>query len=136
MPARARIYITAAIIAFGIWFVPWVFLLKLGVVRYAAYEADGSGRFWRVSGPLAHYLSPDAEWTPDQAINLSCRAALVAAEDVRFYSHFGVDLRSLWLAARRGTVENETGWGGSSISQQLVKNIFLVRDKTLLRKLR
>jgi penicillin-binding protein 1A len=62
--------------------------------------------------------------------------AFLAIEDRRFYSHSGVDrlavLRALWANARAG----ETVQGGSTISQQLARNLFLTRRQTLNRKLR
>jgi penicillin-binding protein 2A len=64
------------------------------------------------------------------------RNAVVATEDRRFYAHSGVDLisiaRALWKDIRsQGYAE-----GGSTITQQLAKNMFLPMDKTLGRKLK
>ena len=61
--------------------------------------------------------------------------ALVAAEDQRFYEHDGVDplgiVRALW-----NNVRNDDLQGGSTITQQLVKNVYLDDDRTLSRKVR
>jgi len=63
-------------------------------------------------------------------------AALKAVEDRRFESHHGVDpqalLRAIWVNLRSG----EVAQGGSTITQQLVKNYFLDNRRTLWRKLR
>lgn len=63
-------------------------------------------------------------------------AAFLATEDRRFYDHFGVDIRGTLRAAftnyRRGRVVE----GGSTITQQLAKNLFLKPDRTYKRKLR
>jgi penicillin-binding protein 1A len=61
--------------------------------------------------------------------------AVIATEDRRFYSHFGLDpigmARALWVDLRaRGVVE-----GGSTLTQQLAKNVFLSPQRTLMRKL-
>ena len=60
--------------------------------------------------------------------------AVLATEDRRFYSHFGVDpvglARALWRNYRAGAVVE----GGSTISQQLAKNLFLTPDRTIQRK--
>ena len=60
--------------------------------------------------------------------------AVVAVEDRRFYEHHGVDvrgiLRALWTNLRQG----EIAQGGSTLTQQLVKNLYLTRDQTLRRK--
>lgn len=60
--------------------------------------------------------------------------AVVAAEDARFYTHHGID----WTAIREAVEDNlQRGrlWrGGSSITQQLVKNLFMTTHSTFLRK--
>ena len=62
--------------------------------------------------------------------------AVIAIEDRRFYSHFGFDpigfTRAMALNIRKGRLVQ----GGSTISQQLAKNLFLSSDRTITRKLR
>lgn len=62
--------------------------------------------------------------------------AIVANEDIRFYSHLGVDpigiLRALWVNLRYGGVVE----GGSTITQQLARDMFLTQEQTLSRKLK
>jgi penicillin-binding protein 1A len=61
--------------------------------------------------------------------------AVIATEDRRFYSHYGVDpiglLRAAWTNLRAGHVVQ----GGSTITQQLAKNVFLTPERTLSRKI-
>lgn len=63
------------------------------------------------------------------------RHAVLAAEDDRFFEHHGVD----WIGVARAAVMNvataELGQGGSTITQQAARNMFLSLDKTLRRKL-
>ncbi|MDJ0779893.1 MAG: penicillin-binding protein 1B [Gammaproteobacteria bacterium] len=60
---------------------------------------------------------------------------LIAVEDRRFHDHFGVSpqdiLRALWVNLRAG----KTVQGGSTLTQQLAKNMFLTPERTLLRKI-
>ena len=60
--------------------------------------------------------------------------ALIAVEDRNFFSHFGLDpkgiLRALWANLRSGDVIQ----GGSTLTQQLVKNFFLTRERSIGRK--
>ncbi len=62
--------------------------------------------------------------------------AVLAAEDARFFDHRGLSprgmLRALWVNIREGGVRQ----GGSTLTQQLVKNLFLTHERTLGRKLR
>ena len=62
--------------------------------------------------------------------------AVLATEDRRFYEHFGIDvigtLRALMANARAGGVVQ----GGSSITQQLAKNLFLSNERSIERKIK
>ena len=64
------------------------------------------------------------------------RHATIAAEDSRFYSHGGVDYigigRAIWVNLRAGTTRE----GASTITQQVARNLFLTRERTLRRKIR
>src|ERR1041384_819922 len=60
--------------------------------------------------------------------------AILAIEDRRFFEHSGVDLNGLGRALLRNAVDDEPGQGGSTITQQLVKNTYLSPEKTLQRK--
>lgn len=63
------------------------------------------------------------------------RNAILAAEDRRFFSHFGVDPRGIARAFIRNISEGEVRQGGSTITQQLVKNTFLSPERSLSRKI-
>jgi penicillin-binding protein 1A len=73
---------------------------------------------------------------PISEVPKNLQNAFVAAEDVRFYEHHGVDprgiLRAIWANVVSG---NATGQGGSTITQQLARNAFLTQEQTLKRKL-
>lgn len=60
--------------------------------------------------------------------------AFIATEDRRFWEHSGVDLWSIGRAAVKDVMARSLVEGGSTITQQLAKNIFLTRDKTFFRK--
>ena len=61
--------------------------------------------------------------------------AFVAIEDRRFYSHFGVDPMGLARALVRNVSAGRTAEGGSTLTQQLAKNLFLTQERTLSRKI-
>ena len=60
--------------------------------------------------------------------------AILAIEDRRFFQHWGVDLQGVGRALLRNAGDEELGQGGSTITQQLVKNTYLSPEKTLQRK--
>ncbi len=63
-------------------------------------------------------------------------AAVVAVEDRRFYQHPGIDFRGLARAMVTNIKAGRTVQGGSTITQQVAKNLFLSPDRTLIRKVR
>ena len=60
--------------------------------------------------------------------------AFIAVEDTRFYKHHGIDVRSIFRALYKDIIAGGKVEGGSTITQQLAKNVFLTNDKTWLRK--
>ncbi|KAA0876263.1 penicillin-binding protein 1A [Nitrincola tapanii] len=60
--------------------------------------------------------------------------AILAAEDSRFYEHFGIDIKGLSRAALQLVSSGEIQTGGSTITMQVAKNFFLTRDRTFERK--
>ncbi|MBP2669612.1 MAG: glycosyl transferase family 51 [Deltaproteobacteria bacterium] len=73
-------------------------------------------------------------WTPYGAIPPTLKKAVVAAEDAHFYAHEGVDYEAMKDAIRTDLEKGRFARGGSTITQQLAKNLFLSREKTLIRK--
>jgi penicillin-binding protein 1B len=61
--------------------------------------------------------------------------ATLAIEDRQFFEHSGINVRGIFRALWRDVGEGETREGGSSITQQLVKNFFLTPERTMKRKL-
>lgn len=61
-------------------------------------------------------------------------AALLAVEDTRFYNHEGVDIRGILRATTVNLMSGSANQGASTITQQLVKNVVLSRERTLSRK--
>ena len=60
--------------------------------------------------------------------------AIIAIEDRRFYSHFGIDLLGVLRAMVRNVMAGHLVQGGSTLTQQLAKNLFLSPDRTAKRK--
>src|SRR6266478_4549625 len=62
--------------------------------------------------------------------------AVIATEDRRFYSHFGIDPIGLLRAGFANLAAGRVVQGGSTITQQLAKNLFLTPERSLARKVR
>jgi penicillin-binding protein 1A len=61
--------------------------------------------------------------------------AFIAIEDRRFYSHYGIDPYGILRAAVANLLHRGVSQGGSTLTQQLAKNLFLTQERTLARKL-
>ena len=61
--------------------------------------------------------------------------ALIASEDANFYRHTGIDAKGIVRAAWRDLRSLRLAQGASTLTQQLARNLFLKRDKTIKRKL-
>jgi penicillin-binding protein 1A len=61
--------------------------------------------------------------------------AFIAIEDRRFYSHYGVDPLGILRAAVTNILHRGVSQGGSTLTQQLAKNLFLTQERTMQRKL-
>ncbi len=77
-----------------------------------------------------------AQWRPLRLISSHLQHAVVAAEDARFYQHRGFDWEAIVEAAERDWTAKSFEYGGSTISQQLVKNLYLSPEKSPFRKIK
>ena len=92
------------------------------------YDDEG-----RVLGPI---VPEYRAFVPLSRISLKLRQAIIAAEDARFYEHGAVDLRGMARATIKNLMAASVKEGGSTITQQLTKTLFLSHERTLERKLK
>ncbi|MBX3680547.1 monofunctional biosynthetic peptidoglycan transglycosylase [Cognatazoarcus halotolerans] len=82
--------------------------------------------------------NPDAslrhQWVPYERISIHLKRAVVAAEDDRFLDHEGFDWEGIQKAIEKNQKKGHAVAGGSTISQQLAKNLFLSPSRSYLRK--
>jgi monofunctional biosynthetic peptidoglycan transglycosylase len=95
------------------------------IMREREAAAEHRGRPWRMH----------QTWVPYERISPLLRRAVLTAEDDAFYQHGGLDWSELRAAARRDLEERRVVRGGSTITQQLAKNLFLGSHRTVTRKL-
>lgn len=74
------------------------------------------------------------DFVPLHQISLNFQHAVIAAEDARFYQHHGFDWQAIEIAAEDDMEGGHRLRGGSTITQQLVKNLFFGTERSLLRK--
>ncbi len=89
-------------------------------------EAASAGKGFRL----------DQQWRPLGKISRYLRAAVVYSEDIHFYTHDGVDWDALESAFEKDIDKGALRVGGSTITQQLAKNLYLSPQRSFARKLR
>jgi len=89
------------------------------------------------NGTLLYEVYADENRTPIQIKDVPpyVYQASIAIEDKNFYSHFGFDLAGITRAIKNN-IQGETLEGGSTITQQLVKNALLTKEKSIKRKMK
>jgi monofunctional biosynthetic peptidoglycan transglycosylase len=111
-------------------------LLSLAVIVF--WESRDLPSAGELRGQLWTRYKPKglATWVPLWAISPKLQTAVVISEDPRFYFHHGFDYLDIWRAFLEDLRVGAYRRGGSTITEQVAKNLFLTREKTLARKLR
>nr|WP_232286667.1 PBP1A family penicillin-binding protein [Pelobacter propionicus] len=91
---------------------------------------DNQGRF------VGRILPERRYWVSIDRIPSFLQKAVIAVEDARFYEHSGIDVRGIARALVKDVVKGRMAEGGSTITQQLIKNRYLSGEKTIDRKLK
>ena len=74
------------------------------------------------------------KWVPYNRISVHLKRAIIAAEDANFADHDGVDWQALQKAYEKNAKKGKVVSGGSTITQQLAKNLFLSSERSYVRK--
>jgi monofunctional glycosyltransferase len=74
------------------------------------------------------------QWVPYNRVSVHLKRAIIAAEDAKFLDHEGFDWEAIQKAYERNLKKGRVIAGGSTISQQLAKNLFLTGERTWWRK--
>jgi monofunctional biosynthetic peptidoglycan transglycosylase len=113
-----------------LWYVAWVLWWKFvnpSSTSFMAHQLDA-----------LQDKNPDAElkhdWVPYDKISIKLKRAVVASEDDGFVDHEGFDWEGIQNAIEKNRRKGKVVAGGSTISQQLAKNLFLSASKTPWRK--
>jgi monofunctional biosynthetic peptidoglycan transglycosylase len=110
----------------------------LGWVAWWRYVDPGETSFMAMRIEGLREKKPQARlqhrWVPYNRISVQLKRAVVAAEDDKFIIHEGFDWEGIQKALEKNQKKGRVVAGGSTISQQLAKNLFLSSDKTPWRK--
>lgn len=124
-----------ALVAFILIYQLWVFL---HVWWWVDHNPDSSA-FMEAQEAILQDKNPEAElkhqWVSYSRISNHLKRAVIAAEDAKFVDHEGFDWEGIQKAYEKNLKKGKIVAGGSTISQQLAKNLFLSGRRTPWRKL-
>jgi monofunctional biosynthetic peptidoglycan transglycosylase len=118
------------VLAVQIWYLGWIVAWR--------YVDPGETAFMRQELARLQQKRPQARlqhrWVAYERISDHLKRAVVAAEDARFVEHEGVDWNAVQKAYEANRKRGKNARGGSTITQQLAKNLFLSAERSYLRK--
>lgn len=127
---RGLLVVAAIVLLMQFWYLAHVLWWKSFDPDSTAFMEDGLERLQE--------KNPDAElryrWVDYNRVSLQLKRAVIAAEDSRFLAHEGFDWEGMEVALEKNLKKGRIVAGGSTISQQLSKNLFLSASRNPLRK--
>jgi monofunctional biosynthetic peptidoglycan transglycosylase len=127
---RGLLWLLVLLVLWQGWYFGWVVWWK--------YNDPDMTSFMRLRLAELQEKRPNAElrhhWVPYERISNHLKRAVVAAEDDKFVDHEGFDWEGIQKALEKNMKQGRLVAGGSTISQQLAKNLFLSASKTPWRK--
>ncbi|WP_332852972.1 monofunctional biosynthetic peptidoglycan transglycosylase [Duganella sp. S19_KUP01_CR8] len=134
----------------GKWrWVKWIFILPVLLVLVVQLyfflqiwwwvdHNPSTTSFMREQRSVLREKNPDANiqqmWVPYNRISNNLKRAIIASEDANFSEHEGVDWEALQKAYEKNNKKHKVVSGGSTITQQLAKNLFLSGSRSYVRK--
>lgn len=116
--------------AIQIWYLGWIAWWK--------WNNPGETAFMKREAAALRQKNPKAElrhrWVAYPGISGHLKRAVIASEDARFSEHEGVDWDAIEKAYKENLKRGRSAKGGSTITQQLAKNLFLSPERSYVRK--
>jgi monofunctional biosynthetic peptidoglycan transglycosylase len=128
--ARLVLLLVAAVVIYQFWI--------FGNVVWWIWFNPSTSAFMEERLVVLQQKNPEAvlrhQWVPYERISINLKRALIAAEDAKFLDHDGFDWEAIQKAYEKNLKKGKVVAGGSTISQQLAKNLFLSGRRTPWRK--
>lgn len=128
---RALFLLVGILLAYQVW--------VLGHIVFWNFYNPSTSAFMQARLDVLREKNPAAvlrtQWVPYERISPNLKRAIIAAEDGKFLEHEGFDFEAIQKAYQKNLKKGRLVAGGSTISQQLAKNLFLSDKKTPWRKI-
>jgi len=119
-----------ALVALQLWYAGWI--------AWWRWNAPHETAFMERERKALQARDPKAElkyrWVPYERISAHLKRAVITSEDARFAEHEGVDWEAIEKAYKDNARRGRPARGGSTITQQLAKNLFLSPERSYIRK--
>jgi monofunctional biosynthetic peptidoglycan transglycosylase len=127
---RILFFAIALLFVYQLWVFGWVLWWK--------WNPPAETSFMEIRLAELQEKNPQAklqyQWVPYEKISMNLKRAVVAAEDDKFMEHSGFDWAGIESALKKNQRKGKKVAGGSTITQQLAKNLFLSPSRSYLRK--
>jgi monofunctional glycosyltransferase len=127
---RIAVLAVLAVVAIQLWYAGWI--------AWWRWNDPNETAFMRRELAAMQARNPRAElkhrWVPYERLATSLKRAVITAEDARFAEHEGVDWEAIEKAYKDNVKRGRPARGGSTITQQLAKNLFLSPERSYVRK--
>lgn len=130
--------ISAGLILLGALFI-WISLLRIPTIEsFEQRKLINSTKIYDRNGLLLYDIGQEVRRTSVESDKISdtVKQAAIAIEDQEFYNHYGIRPSSILRAILANLLPGGNTQGGSTITQQVVKNTILTQDRSLSRKLK
>lgn len=128
--ARFALLAVLAVLGLQLWYAGWI--------SWWRWNAPQETAFMQRERAALQARNPKAElkyrWVPYERISVHLKRAVITAEDARFAEHEGVDWDAIEKAYKDNVKRGRPARGGSTITQQLAKNLFLSPSRSYIRK--
>jgi monofunctional biosynthetic peptidoglycan transglycosylase len=127
---RLLLLLIGLFILIQLWFAGWILWWK--------WTPPQETRFMSLRLEKLREQNPEAtlqyQWVNYAHISIHLKRAMIASEDAHFVEHHGFDWQGIQVALEKNQEKGRFVAGGSTISQQFAKNLFLSPDRSMFRK--
>lgn len=127
---RVVVWVVAAVLLYQAYLFGSVVWYRWFDPQETAFMADERVRLAQLEPPR----SIEHVWMPYDEISRYAKRAVIASEDTGFMEHSGIEWEAIEQAARANLESGEIRRGGSTITMQVAKNLFLSSDRSYIRK--
>lgn len=131
------IFLLSIVCSVAVWFLFRMYDTLPTLAQLSNIEPPLASKVYARDGSRIHEFSTERRfWMPLEKIPANLIHAAVSIEDRRFYKHWGIDIHRIAGALAANLLRGGIAQGGSTITQQLARNVYLTAQQSMVRKIR